>query len=194
MALRRGFTFIEIMLALAIFGLLVAAAAVNFGALGAGRALDEGTARLETALRMARADAANLGRRLRLVFDETGSRLVVLWEPEPMIQPGAFAEYTACTWDDYVSMDGLVLERCQLTAPSVYLAVDASSPGGAGGSTGPAAITFEPDGSSDSAVIELSAADLRDTRRAFIELEGLTGTVASRIYTAAELEEMQGVP
>ena len=187
---RGGFTLMEILLALTIIGLLVAAVAVNFGAFGSGRALEESTVRLETAFRMARAEAANQGRRLRLAFDETGTRMVVFWEPQPMTEPGRFAEYTACTWDDYVSMEGVRLERCDLAALSLYQAVDASTPGGAGRSTGPAAITFEPDGSSDSAVVELSATDTRDTRRAIIELEGLTGTVTSRILTAVELADM----
>ena len=186
---RRGFTLMEILLALTIIGLLVAAVAVNFGAFGSGRALEESTVRLETAFRMARAEAANQGRRLRLAFDETGTRMVVFWEPEPMTEPGRFAEYTACTWDDYVSMEGVRLERCELAALSLYQAVDASTPGGAGRGTGPAAITFEPDGSSDSAIVELSATDTRDTRRAIIELEGLTGTVSSRIWTSVELAE-----
>jgi len=186
---RRGFTLMEILLALAIIGLLVAAVAINFGAFGSGRALEESTVRLETAFRMARAEAANQGRRLRLAFDETGTRMVVFWEPEPIAEPGRFAEYTACTWDDYVSMQGVRLERCELAALSLYQAADASTPGSAGRSTGPAPITFEPDGSSDSAVVELSATDPRDTRRAVIELEGLTGTVSSRIWTSVELAE-----
>jgi hypothetical protein len=184
----------EILLALTIIGLLVAAVAINFGAFGSGRALEESTGRLETAFRMARAEAANQGRRLRLAFDETGTRMVVFWEPEPMTEPGRFAEYTACTWDDYVSMEGVRLERCELAALSLYQAVDASTPGGAGWGTGPAAITFEPDGSSDSAIIEVSAADPREVRRAFIELDGLTGLVTTNLLTPEEFEALYAAP
>jgi type II secretory pathway pseudopilin PulG len=179
------------MLALALVGLLLGIAIVNFGAFGGGRALEEATWRLETALRMARAEAANQGRRLRIAFGEEDGRFYVLWEPDPLAAPGKFAEYAACTWDDYVSMDGVVVERCELVGPSYYQAMDASSPAGAlpsGTASGLAAVTFEPDGSSDSAVIELSATDAADSRRAVIELEGLTGTVTSRILSPEELE------
>jgi len=183
---RGGFTLIELIMALAIFALLVGAAAMNFGSLRWGRALEESTSRLETALRMARADAANLGRRIRLAFDEEDGHMIVLWEPQPLAEPGRFAEYTACTWADDVATEGVRLERCELAGLSLYQIVDASMPGTAA-AAGPAMITFEPDGSSDSAVIELSAVDERDTRRAIIELEGLTGTVTSRILTAEDM-------
>jgi len=177
----------EILLALAIMGLLLGALAVNWSALAGGRDLEEGAGRLETALRMARADAANHGRRIRLAFDEMDGRFIVFWEADPMGEPGRFTEYTACTWDDYVSMDRIRLERCELVGLSVYQVMKMSTPGGAGASAGPAAITFEPDGSSDSALLEVSAVDEREVRHVIIELEGLTGTVTSRILSPEEL-------
>jgi len=177
----------EILLALAIMGLLLGALAFNWNALAGGQDLEEGAARIETALRMARADAANLGRRIRLAFDETDGRFIVFREADPMGEPGRFTEYTACSWDDYVSMDRIRLERCELVGLSLYQVMRMAAPGGAGADAGPAPITFEPDGSSDSAVIEVSAADERDGRHAIIELEGLTGTVTSRILSPEEL-------
>jgi len=175
------------LLALTIMGLLLAALAINFSALSGGQDLEEGAARLETALRMARADAANLGRRIRLAFDEIDGRFIVFWEADPLAEPGRFTEYTACTWDDFVSMDRIRLERCQLVGPSLYQVVKMGTAGGGDATAGPASITFEPDGSSDSAVIEVSAVDERDTRHIVIELEGLTGTVTSRTLSPEEL-------
>jgi len=172
----------EILLALAAMGLLLTALVVNWSALAGGQDLEEGAGRLETALRMARADAANHGRRIRLAFDEIDGRFIVFWEADPMGEPGRFTEYTACTWSDYVSMDRIHLERCELVGMSIYQVMKMSSPGGADTTVGPAPITFEPDGSSDSAVIEVSAVDERDLRHVIIELEGLTGTVTSQIY------------
>ena len=177
----------EILLALAVMGLLLTALVVNWSALAGGQDLDEGAGRLETALRMARADAANRGRRIRLAFDEIDGRFIVFWEADPMGEPGRFTEYTACTWGDYVSMDRIRLERCELVGLSIYQVMKMSSPGGADTTAGPAPITFEPDGSSDSAVIEVSAVDERDPRHVIIELEGLTGTVTSQIYVPEDV-------
>lgn len=177
----RGFTLMEILLALTVMGLLLTALAVNWSALAGGQDLEEGAGRLETALRMARADAANRGRRIRLAFDEIDGRFIVFWEADPMGEPGRFTEYTACTWGDYVSMDRIRLERCELVGLSIYQVMKMSAPGGADTTAGPAPITFEPDGSSDSAIIEVSAVDERDPRHVIIELEGLTGTVTSQI-------------
>jgi prepilin-type N-terminal cleavage/methylation domain-containing protein len=190
---RGGFTLLEILLALTIMGLLMAALAVNWSALAGGQDLEEGAARLETALRMARADAANLGRRIRLAFDEIDGRFIVFWEADPLAEPGRFAEYTACTWDDFVSMDRIRLERCQLGGLSLTQVTRMDTAGGGDANAGPAAITFEPDGSSDSAVIEVSAVDERDTRHVIIELEGLTGTITSRILSPEELAA-EGAP
>jgi len=190
---RCGFTLLEILLALTLMGLLLAALAVNWGALAGGQDLEEGAGRVETALRMARADAANLGRRIRLAFDEIDGRFIVFWEADPMAEPGRFTEYTACTWDDFVSMDRIRLERCQLVGPSRDQVLKMGTASGGDSGAGPAAITFEPDGSSDSAVIEISAMDERDVRHVIIELEGLTGTVTSRILSPEELEA-EGAP
>jgi len=184
---RYGFTLIEMLLALAIMGLLLGALAVNWSALSGGRGLEEGAARLETALRMARADAANLGRRIRLAFDETDGKFIVFWEANPLAEPGRFTEYTACTWDDFVLMDRIRLHRCELVGLSLYQVVKMGGPGGGDIGAGPAPITFEPDGSSDSAVIEVSAVDERDARHAVIELEGLTGTVTSTVFVPEEV-------
>ena len=186
-AARQGFTLIEVLLALAILALLLGLGAVNFGAFWQSRALEEGASRLETAIRMARAEAENHQCRYRLAFNETDGRVQVLWEAKPLEEPGKFSE-AACTWGDYLIMQSVRVERCELTAPSIYQMADPMNPGSLAAPSTLAAITFEPNGASDSAVIELSATDPSDTRRAFVSVDGLTRTVTSRVMTTEEMK------
>jgi len=161
-------------------------AVVNFGAAWGGQVLEEGRGRLETALRMARADAANQGRRFRLAFQETDGRVLVLWEPRPLEEPGVFVDYAACTWKMYLESEGWRIERWDVLGPTIYRMEDL---GAASRSKEAApALTFEPDGSSDSAVIEVVAADGLDPRLARLELDGLTGVITSRILSTEELQ------
>ena len=189
---RRGFTLVEIVLALVIFILLMGIAAVNFPALRGGRALQEASLRMETALRMARADAANKGRRLRLQFDQQQQQANVLWEPEPLTQPGEFVQYTACTWQKFLAIDGVDVERCEFVGASAYRNFEEATVGG-GYAADPdqATVTFEPDGSSDSVVIELVDADVPEGPRARLQLDGLTGAVSRCILTLEELQELE---
>jgi hypothetical protein len=152
-------------------------------------ALQAGAFRLETAMRMARAEAANQGRRLRLVFDSAGGPPAVLWEPEPLTEPGRFSALAGCTWQDSIELDGVIIEKCEFIGPSAYRAVDTGTAGGGADQSAFAPITFEPDGSSDSVVIELAPAGDPESRRAVIELDGLTGTVVSRVLTASEMAQ-----
>jgi prepilin-type N-terminal cleavage/methylation domain-containing protein len=184
---EAGFTLIEILLALTILGLLLSVAAINFGAFRNNQALEEGASRLETALRMARAEAANQGRRIRIAFSEEDGRVQVLWEPEPLAEPGVFVPCTSCTWDDYLTVEGVRLDRCQLVGTSIHRPSDWADGGGAPAESVLDAITFEPDGSSDSAVIELLPTDVSDLRRAVIGIDGMTGIITSRILTSEEI-------
>ena len=186
-ALRGAFTLIEIVLAVALVALLAGMALVNFGAWRSGQALDEGAQRWETALRMARAEAANLGRRLRLAFDANDGRVVVLWEPEPLTEPGQFTEYTACGWKDAVDLGGVRVEKCEYIGSSTYRTLDAQSVRtGDVANADLAEITFEPDGSSDSVALTLVAADAPESPRVVIEIDGLSGAISSRRVSLEE--------
>ena len=176
---------------------LLIAAIVDLGGWRRGQVLDEGTDRLATALRMARADAANLGRRIRLSFDVNDSgviQLTVLQEVDPLGAPGQFTDY-ACTWRDYISLSGVQVERCDVLGTSIYQIANWSATGdsstAASGTTLPATITFEPDGSGDSVVIEIVSLDAADSRHGMIQLDGLTGIVTSRMLTTQELADLE---
>lgn len=184
---RAGFTLVEILLVLLLLALLASVAIVNLGNRRDAEALQDGAAAIETAVRMARAEAANLGRRLQLVFDPQGAGVWVFWEPEPLAEPGKFAEYAGCTWRDSLALDGVRIDRCGFVGPSAYRALEPATAAGGSSESQLATITFEPDGSCDSVVIELVRASDPDSGRAFIEVDGLTGSISSRILTASEM-------
>lgn len=186
-AASAGFTLLELLLALGLMAMMAGMVLLNVDMLRGDRALDEGVLRMETALRMARADAANQGRRFRLAFSEADGKIRVLWEPDPLAEPGQFAEYTACTWDDYLASENVRVDRWELIGPSFYQLPDIGTGETFGNRTDAAvAITFEPDGSSDSAVIEIVATDGFDVRRGVIAIEGMTGVITSRILSSEE--------
>ena len=190
----RGFTLLEILLALSILVLLAGVVIMNVPAMQRGHVLEEGALRIETALRMARAEAANKGRRLRLAFDDEAGRFQLLWEPEPLTEPGEFVEYANCPWKSFLEFEGIAVERCEFVGSSAYRNFeDATTAGaGAGADSDRAVITFEPNGSSDSVVVDLAATDAAETRRARIELDGLTGAVSRRVLTLEEIQELEG--
>jgi len=182
-ARAAGFTLVEVLLAMAILLLLLGLGMVSLSSLGAGHALEDGAWRFEGVLRMARAEAANQGRRLRLDFDPQTGALLILWEPDPVAQPGVFEDYTACSWRNAVPSDQVTVTRCQLVGPSAYqtLNLGAMNAPAAGQQATLQAITFYPDGSCDAAEIELADASGEDARTAVIDMDGLTGVTSTQI-------------
>jgi len=189
-----GFTLVELLLALALMVLLIGLAAVGAGVWRGRGALEEGAERLETALRMARADAANHGRRVRLDFGPDGKALRVLWEPKPLEEPGRFVEWAACTWCNVVALDGARVDECRVVGESIYRAADWAKSKAPAGDAALETITFEPDGSSDSVTIQLSAGGADDSRLAAIDLDGVTGAITHRIGTAEQLAPQAEAP
>ena len=182
-----GFTLLEILLVVAVIALLAGAAILSLGGRRDVEALQEGLGRLETAILMARAEAANLGRRLRLEFGPEEAQVLVLWEPEPLAEPGTFVEYTGCTWQDSIELEGVRIEKCEFVGSSAFRAMETATGAGSASDGALAAVTFEPDGSSDSVHLELTGAADPESRRAFLDLDGLTGTISTRILTASEM-------
>jgi prepilin-type N-terminal cleavage/methylation domain-containing protein len=181
---QAGFTLLELALVLAVLATLLGVTVLNLRGFGRSQALDETARRLETALRLARAEAANEGRCIRLEPDAETGGLRVLWEPEPLAAPGAYETYP-CTWRDYLPGGSVRVVRCRLTGDSAYrtLWTDRLQEDGTDDELEP--VTFYPDGTSDSAELELAG----EERRAVVEIRGLTGTVSSRMLAADEWPE-----
>ncbi len=116
---RKGFTLVELLLAVSLMLLLGGAVICSFGTLDHGARLEEGATQVELVLRYARAQAASTGRQVKVVFGEdsemaTGqgysaatvapaasadsnttssnevSGVRVLWEADPLEAPGKF--------------------------------------------------------------------------------------------------------
>ena len=190
--MQPGFTLFEVILAVALVTLLLGVAVINLSDWGDLRRLDEGARRMETTLCMARADAANLGRQLRLEFvtDEVGeATMQVTWQPKPLTEP-EFIQYQAGAWTEpYVPNDLVTVVRCRAgAADSPIPETDSSEPE----DEILQPVTFFPDGSSDSAEIVLVSTSEKDNRRAVVEIDGLTGVVSRRILSAMDYEEQYG--
>lgn len=185
---REAFTLLEVILALAVLLLLSGAVVVSFSGWYDRSHFDEGVRRMETALRMARADAALCARRLRLEVDPESGTCHVLWEADPLTKPGEFLPY-ASTWEHDLPTGLAVIARCELVGPSAYQTLTYGPERDERADAGFRPVTFYPDGSSDSAEIELQAIRGDDPRRALVKLDGLNGTITSRTFTEAEYEE-----
>lgn len=120
-----GFTLVELLLTLALLSGLLAAAVFGFSSLQRTAQLNEGVERVETAMRFARAHAANTGRKVQVVVstaDPSGSRadernsgatsgsssptqggptpsLSILWEADPTRAPGVFEPIASLSAD-----------------------------------------------------------------------------------------------
>ena len=191
--LPRALTLLELLLALSIVIALFGVIVLNVPAWAESQRLEEGAYRFESMLGMARAEAANLGRKLRLDFqttEEGTTRIRVLWESDPLSAPEYFSEYSACTWMHHVPTGLVKVARSELIGSSAYRLLEKDLMVDAGALETPlAGVTFYPDGSCDSAVIELLSTSASDKRLALIEVDGLTGTISSRITTPAELAD-----
>jgi prepilin-type N-terminal cleavage/methylation domain-containing protein len=117
---RGGFTLVELLLAVTLLGGLMAAAIFGFSSLQRSAQLNEGVERVETAMRFARAHAANTGRKVQVVVattemaspsadssastsagnpsDSTHS-LSILWEADPARAPGVFEAIPSLSGD-----------------------------------------------------------------------------------------------
>jgi hypothetical protein len=193
-----AFTLMEVILALALVALTAGVVLLSLPTFSRGQMLAQGAEDMETVIHMARADAANMGKRLRLEFQEDalgGTQPVLMIERYPLAQPGKFSPYTECLWLHY-------LDAVKATAVVVSCTVDESDMvvsdlAGMPGDTRDAEsqlhwLTFYADGSSDTAVMDLaSAADDGDPRVARIEIDGLSGKVDREVLTTSQLEESE---
>ena len=188
---QHGLTLTELLLATVLLIVLAGSVVVNFMPWRTSNYLPQGSNQFQTLLMMARAEAANQGRRVQVSFqpqEDQSVRVVILWEPQPLKEPGRFVEYQP-TWADAVSAELVRVTACQVRDSLNSL------PAGPDAAADPSterpldAILFYPDGSVDSAVIELASTSDSDPRRAVIEIDGLGGSIHCTLLQPSEIEE-----
>lgn len=203
---RGGFTLFELLITLSILAMLVGVLTVTVAGGRNDAYLDHGSDQFETMLRMARATAANEGRRLRLSFvldeaqaDEVdltlgfSGRWVIEWEPQPLAEPGAFIAYTGSPWAEQLPTDMVRIVSCRrLSGGAERSAIYEQGTIMSGNYNQQddlhQSIYFYPDGSTESARIELCSTNLDDDRRAVIEMDGLNGSIERHVLTPTERE------
>ncbi len=200
---QRGFTLIELLLVVTLVLALASAMVFNFTNLLRGNQLEEGTTRLETLMRFARAQAANSGRKVQLVFGPeltnttaaTTGEVRATWEPDPLRQPGSFTDLCEAQWhvqevNDLVQVESVKLLEPSNCGPAPQELPDESieiSDIPAGKPMGP--ITFYPDGSSDSAEIIVAARTPDEEQRMSVRLIGMTGSISHQRLTSLDFED-----
>jgi prepilin-type N-terminal cleavage/methylation domain-containing protein len=190
-----GFTLLEVLLAIALVVVLVSLVVGAFSGLYESEQLGEGSRKLDSVLRMARADAASQGRRVRMAFDPQTLQPSIVWEPKPLEEPGVFVPYTGAGWAAGLPNDLVRVRRCQRIKDS---AVQTSAfkreeePQSADGKV-LHYITFYPDGTCDSAIVELAGLADSELRIGRIDIEGATGTFTLRILTPTEQQEQESL-
>lgn len=174
---------------MALLVMLAGVVVMNVGTWRHAGRLEEGVERFQTVLRMAGAEAAATGRRLRLSFDEETGLCSVLWEPDPLAEPLQFTAYSRCSWVTRIP-NGLVrVVRSELTGSSAYRTLRAEMGREETEDDALQAVTFYPDGSSDSAIFELVDARGSESRLAVIQLDGVNGVTTERIVSVEEYEQ-----
>jgi prepilin-type N-terminal cleavage/methylation domain-containing protein len=175
---RSGFTLIEVLLACSILGLIATAVIMNFSNLLDGQHLEEGASRVESLVRMTKAQAALQGKRLRLIVDPATGKLATEWEPNPASDPGKFVPYDRLP----VGVDSIA-EHVKIVS------CRRDGPDGAGGADGPMVIDFQPDGSCDGFTLDLASVSEKDVRQAHVQLFEFDGTIGTQYSSPAEDKE-----
>ena len=196
---RAGFTLIEVVLSLSLIVMLAAMVTVGVSSQSERRRFAEAAGRFETLFRMARGAALNERRRFRIEFGGPGGQVDfdeltpvrVLWEPEHLVEPGIFVPYPLATWESYIPSGELRVLRCRLVGPSAYRTITTLTGSASDKEDDEAlqAVTFCPDGWSDSALIELAPPEFESLLRAAIRWDGDSGNVKLQFLTETELEE-----
>jgi hypothetical protein len=178
----------------------------NFTNLARGSQLEEGTARLETLMRFARAQAANSGRKVQLVFGPEAASQVLsptadvratstgevraTWEPDPLGQPGCYAELEEAFWhlhevNDLVQVEAVRLLDAGGNEPATQpLEEEEEESADLVTSKAISPITFYPDGSSDSAEIIVATRSEEEQERMAVRLVGITGSISHQLLSA----------
>lgn len=188
-----GFTLVEILLAVALVVVLLSLTLGAFTGMYHSEQLSEGSRKLDSLLRMARADAAAQGRRVRMVFDPQTLQPAFVWEPKPLEEPGVFVPYTAASWAAALPNDQLRVRRCQRIKDSAFQTSIFKKEQELQSAEGKFlhALTFYPDGTCDSAILELAGREESELRIGRIDIDGTTGTFTLRMLTPTEQQEQE---
>ena len=189
---ESGFTLLELSIVTALISVLLVIGIISGTSATDRRKFEFAVDRLETTLRMARVEAANSARRMKLSFDSETRLPTLLWEPAPLTEPGQFTPHTTCSWRSRIPKSGIAITRCRMTGPDGKPVEEA--PSSIGDSTDEEeemlSITFGPDGTSDSVLIQLESDDHGDSMRAAIRLDGQNNLIETKImYGPAEEDE-----
>jgi type II secretory pathway pseudopilin PulG len=191
---------LELLLVVVIIVMLLGALVFNFTNLLRGHELEEGTTRLETLMRFARAQAANSGRKVQLVFSAESTNTVAAstgevratWEPDPLGQPGLFADLVEAQWhlqevNNLVQVESVKLLDASAACPPVTSVEEETieEPLDSPLAASMAPITFYPDGSSDSAEIIVAPRSAVEEQRMAVRLVGLTGSISRHLLSAS---------
>jgi len=151
--------------------------------------LEAGANQIESLLRNARKYAAVRAGHVCLVLTEKPGATTTLLETDPAGRPDVMSPHVPQAPYNFIVDDELVrIDSCRRIGPG--LGPSGSGPARLSRSGKPIeSITFAPDGSHDSAVIELVSTDEGDSRTILIELDGVKMIVSRRIMTAEQMEE-----
>jgi hypothetical protein len=170
---------------------LISLAGISVNALRRGRDLPDLADRLTSALRMARADAATRGQRIRLSFDDADEEAETLGrfeiELDPLAEPGTFSPYQP-PWADVLNTAQAEVIACRLAGRSTWSVMQALR-GEDGQATPP--ILFYPDGSCDAAEIHLRMRDIKDGPVAIITLDDLSARATAEILSAEDYDQYE---
>ena len=183
---------IEIVLALAVLVLIAGVVSVTMFGSASTYYLDEGSRQFETVIRLARAEAATQGRRFRLSFDAEPAAMKVQWEPQPLAQPGQFADFSDASWVESLPAEYVRVVSSRKIGSDAYETLVFGQPKKDMGKDAATldAIEFFPDASFDSAIIELASTDEKDPRRAVVRLDGVNQLITTQIMLAEEVVEL----
>jgi prepilin-type N-terminal cleavage/methylation domain-containing protein len=184
----RGFTLIEVVLAVAMLTLLFGLAAMNYFNWSQSRKLEEGRARVESLVRMCRSEACNLGKRIELAMDEEGA-MVVRVEADPIGAPNVFVPLET-TWARSAPNHLVRVVRSELLGASSWRLITRKNDGPESEAGLPLhPITFFPDATSDSAELELRQVDREDGLHVLVTINGLTSELSAQLFKPMTEEE-----
>ncbi|HYE30909.1 MAG TPA: GspH/FimT family pseudopilin [Methylomirabilota bacterium] len=213
---HSAFTLVETLLSVVLVGLLVTAVVVNFVGMEKASKLNEGATQVEALFRFARAHAATTGKIVQIRATEAGETtnapsrpsLEVVCESDPVRQPGEFKpvqeskmfvdqiqqqvcveELKIVQADEAARAEGEDIEMDEEEAPISSTTFTSSAQ-----KEPMPAISFFPDGSSDSAEIVLLSLAEEEPRKVLLRLSGIVGTVNRNPIYSSNYVENSAVP